>query len=96
MIYGLILTICFTTSFIPQIMKMYKNKSCKDVSIFMLLLQVFGYFSGVMFLYIEKIESLLLSFNYYSGLCIAIITTIGWIMCDRYDKKEINKSKRVT
>ena len=63
----------------------------------MLLLQVIGYFSGVMFLIMEGIENLLLSFNYYSGLFIAIITTIGWILCDRYDKKkEINKSKRTT
>ena len=73
---------------------MWKNKSCKDVSIYMLLLQVIGYFSGVMFLIIEGIESLLLSFNYYSGLFIAIITTMGWFLCDRYDRqKEINKSK---
>ena len=94
MIYGIILTICFTTSFIPQIIKMWKNKSCRDVSIYMLLLQVIGYFSGVMFLIIEGIESLLLSFNYYSGLFIAIITTMGWFLCDRYDRqKEINKSK---
>ncbi|MAG53050.1 MAG: hypothetical protein CMH62_03760 [Nanoarchaeota archaeon] len=83
----------------PQIVKMWKNKSCKDVSLFMLLLQVVGYFSGVMFLIKEGIENLLLSFNYYSGLFIAIITTIGWILCDRCDKrkeKEINKSKRIT
>ena len=94
MIYGIILTICFTTSFVPQIIKMWKNKSCRDVSIYMLLLQVIGYFSGVMFLIIEGIESLLLSFNYYSGLFMAIITTMGWFLCDRYDKqKEINKSK---
>ena len=60
----------------------------------MLLLQVIGYFSGVMFLIIEGIESLLLSFNYYSGLFIAIITTMGWFLCDRYDRqKEFNKSK---
>ena len=60
----------------------------------MLLLQVIGYFCGVMFLIIEGIENLLLSFNYYSGLFIAIITTMGWFLCDRYDKqKEINKSK---
>ena len=73
---------------------MWKSKSCKDVSVYMLLLQVIGYFNGVMFLIIEGIENLLLSFNYYSGLFIAIITTIGWVLCDRYDKqKEINKSK---
>ena len=73
---------------------MWRSKSCKDVSVYMLLLQVIGYFSGVMFLIIEGIESLLLSFNYYSGLFIAIITTMGWFLCDRYDKqKEINKSK---
>ena len=72
---------------------MWKNKSCRDVSIYMLLLQVIGYFSGVMFLIIEGIESLLLSFNYYSGLFIAIITTMGWFLCDRYDRqKEINKN----
>ena len=73
---------------------MWRSKSCKDVSVYMLLLQVIGYFSGVMFLIIEGIESLLLSFNYYSGLFIAIITTMGWFLCDRYDRqKEINKSK---
>ena len=94
MIYGIILTICFTTSFIPQIIKMWRNKSCKDVSVFMLLLQVIGYFSGVMFLITEEIVSLMLNLNYFSGLFIAIITTMGWFLCDRYDKqKEINKSK---
>ena len=94
MIYGIVLTICFTTSFIPQIIKMWRNKSCKDVSVFMLLLQVIGYFSGVMFLITEGIGSLMLNLNYFSGLFIAIITTMGWFLCDRYDKqKEINKSK---
>jgi len=94
LIYGIILTICFTTSFIPQILKMWRNKACKDVSIFMLLLQVIGYFCGVMFLIIEGIENLMLNLNYYSGLCIATITTIGWIVCDGYDKKkETDKSE---
>ena len=97
MIYGIILTVCFTTSFIPQIVKMWRNKSCKDVSVYMLLLQVIGYLSGVIFLILEGIENLLLSFNYYSGLFIAIITTIGWFLCNEYDKKkEFNKSKRIT
>ena len=73
---------------------MWRNKSCKDVSVFMLLLQVIGYFSGVMFLITEEIGSLMLNLNYFSGLFIAIITTMGWVLCDRYDKqKEINKSK---
>ena len=93
MIYGIILTICFTTSFIPQIIKMYKNKSCKDVSVFMLLLQVVGYLSGVTFLITEDIENLMLKFNYYLGLLVATVTTIGWIICNGYDKKkEVNKS----
>ena len=93
MIYGIILTICFTTSFIPQIIKMYKNKSCKDVSVFMLLLQVVGYLSGVTFLITEDIENLMLKFNYYLGLLVATLTTIGWIICNGYDKKKkANKS----
>ena len=97
MIYGILLTLCFTTSFIPQIVKMWKNKSCKDISVYMLLLQVIGYLSGVIFLILEGIENLLLSFNYYSGLFIAIITTIGWFLCNEYDKKkEFNKIKRIT
>ena len=54
----------------------------------MLLLQVIGYLSGVIFLILEGIENLLLSFNYYSGLFIAIITTIGWFLCNEYDKKK--------
>ena len=91
MIYGIILTICFTTSFIPQIIKMWRNKSSKDVSFFMLLLQVIGYFCGVMFLIIEGIESLMLEVNYYSGLCIATITMIGWVLCN--GKKKVNKGK---
>ena len=70
---------------------MWRNKSCKDVSVFMLLLQVIGYFSGVMFLITEGIESLMLKVNYYSGLCIATITMIGWVLCN--GKKKINKGK---
>ena len=60
----------------------------------MLLFQVVGYFSGVMFLMLEGIENLLLSFNYYSGLLVATLATIGWFWCNWYDKKkEINKRK---
>ena len=70
---------------------MYRNKTCKDVSFFMLLLQVIGYFCGVMFLIIEGIESLMLEVNYYSGLCIATITMIGWVLCN--GKKKVNKGK---
>ena len=63
----------------------------------MLLLQVIGYLSGVIFLILEGIENLLLRFNYYSGLFIAIVTTIGGFLCNEYDKKkEFNKSKRIT
>ena len=87
MIYGIILTLCFTSSFVPQILKMWRNKSCRDVSLLMLLLEVAGYFSGVMFLAMEGINNLLLSFNYYSGLFIAILTVIGWFICDFYDRK---------
>ena len=54
----------------------------------MLLLQVIGYLSGVIFLITEGIESLMLKLNYYSGLCIATITMIGWIICDGCDKKK--------
>ena len=57
----------------------------------MLLLQVIGYFCGVMFLIIEGIESLMLEVNYYSGLCIATITMIGWVLCN--GKKKVNKGK---
>lgn len=66
---------------------MWKNKSCKDVSLLMLFLQVAGYFSGVMFLKMEGITNLLLSFNYYSGLFIATLTVIGWFACEWYDRK---------
>ena len=81
------MTICFTSSFIPQIIKMWRNKSCRDVSLFMLLLQVAGCFSGVMFLTMEGVNNLLLSFNYYSGLFIATLTVIGWFICDWHDRR---------
>ena len=59
----------------------------------MLLLQVIGYLSGVIFLITEDIANLMLKFNYYLGLLVATVTTIGWIICNGYDKKKkVNKS----
>ena len=44
---GIVLSISFSVAYIPQIVKMIRRKSSKDVSLIMLLINALGYYCGL-------------------------------------------------
>lgn len=82
---GSMMMFCFTFSFLPQIGKMMIGRTNKNVSIFMIMLQVVGYFCGVVFLKVESVDNVLLFLNYHAGLFISVITACAWLYCNKVE-----------
>ena len=76
--FGLLLIVCFSGAYIPQIYKMVKNRSSRDVSIIMLGVNVIGYLSGLFYLIIQNNPGFWLWLNYSFGLVSTIICMIIW------------------
>ena len=81
--FGIILAISFSTAYLPQIIKMWKNKSSEDVSLCMLVINTIGYTSGVMYLVVGGATGFWLWINYCSGTAMSIIAIGFWIIYRR-------------
>ena len=51
----------------------------------MIMLQVIGYFCGVVFLKVESVDNVLLFLNYHAGLFISVITACAWLYCNKVE-----------
>jgi uncharacterized protein with PQ loop repeat len=78
-IFGLILTISFSSAYIPQILKIVKRKSSDDVSLIMLMVNGLGYSSGLAYVLAKQVSANWLLFNYLAGLIMTIICVAVWI-----------------
>tara|TARA_Y100000996_G_C22382243_1_gene585577 strand:- start:378 stop:638 length:261 start_codon:yes stop_codon:yes gene_type:complete len=76
--FGLILTISFSSAYIPQIIKIIKRKSSNDVSLIMLIVNGIGYSSGLAYVLLKNVTAYWLLFNYSAGLLMTIFCTIVW------------------
>jgi len=76
--FGILLTVCFSGAYIPQIYKMVKNRSSKDVSFIMLGVNFVGYSSGLVYIVLQKDPGFWLWINYSFGLLATIICMIVW------------------
>lgn len=63
---------CFVTCYVPQIFKIFKTKSSKDLSIFFILMPMTGYISGLLYLFLSGTWVLWLLLNYGLGLAMTI------------------------
>ena len=81
--FGIILAISFSTAYLPQIIKMWKNKSSEDVSLCMLVINTIGYTSGVMYLVVGGATGFWLWINYCSGTAMSIIAIGFWVIYKR-------------
>ncbi len=77
-IFGLMLTICFSGAYIPQIFKIVKNKSSKDVSFIMLFVNFMGYSSGLLYVILQNNPGFWLWVNYSFGLIATSVCMIIW------------------
>ena len=77
-IFGMVLSVSFSVAYIPQIVRMIKNKSSKDVSLIMLLINALGYYCGLGYVLIKEVNAFWLTFNYTSGFIMTFLCIIVW------------------
>lgn len=82
-IAGIAMTLCFMFCYIPQILKIYKNKSSRDVSLMLVLMSMGGYISGMVYLFLGDF-GLWWFMNYCTGIVMCTILIWAWF---KYRKK---------
>ena len=50
--FGIIMMLAFMFCYVPQIVKIYKNKSSEDVSLMLILMSIVGYISGMIYMFL--------------------------------------------
>jgi uncharacterized protein with PQ loop repeat len=76
-IFGIIMTISFMFCYIPQILKIFKNRSSKDVSLALILMSICGYISGMVYMFLTQFGVWWFA-NYSVGLVMCIILVYAW------------------
>jgi uncharacterized protein with PQ loop repeat len=76
-IFGIIMTISFMFCYIPQILKIFKNQSSKDVSLALILMSICGYISGMVYMFLTQFGIWWFA-NYSVGLVMCIILVYAW------------------
>ena len=88
---GIVLSISFSVAYIPQIVKMIRRKSSKDVSLIMLLINALGYYCGLGYVLLKSVDAYWLVFNYTAGFIMTFLCIIVWGIYRRYDKNEVKE-----
>tara|TARA_Y100000361_G_C11161642_1_gene347803 strand:- start:927 stop:1184 length:258 start_codon:yes stop_codon:yes gene_type:complete len=76
--FGILLTVCFSGAYIPQIIKIIRNRSSNDVSFIMLLVNFVGYSAGLLYVIFQRNPGFWLWVNYSLGLIATFICMIIW------------------
>lgn len=76
-VFGSLMTYSFMLCFAPQIFKMFKNKSSRDVSGGMCLLQILGNIGGLGLAFLQS-NDFWFKLNYSIGLLMAFSVTYFW------------------
>ena len=77
-LFGIVLSVSFSTAYFPQILKMVKRKKSDDVSLIMLLVNGIGYFSGVLYVVMKQLDAFWLRFNYIAGFIMTVLCIGAW------------------
>jgi len=76
-IAGFIMTMCFMFCYVPQIVKIFRNKSSKDVSLSLIIMSIAGYLSGMIYLMLGTF-GIWWFLNYCVGLVMCFILVYTW------------------
>jgi uncharacterized protein with PQ loop repeat len=80
--FGIVMMFSFMLCYIPQIIKIYKNKSSKDVSLMLILMSIIGYVSGMAYMFLTAF-GLWWFLNYSVGLIMCSILVFAWFKFKR-------------
>ena len=83
-IAGITLSISFGIAYAPQIFRMFKLKSARDISVSSILLNLSGYLSGLTYVAVNQLsDNVWLVVNYSTGCIMTLATLYAWF---RYSK----------
>jgi len=74
---GAVMVLCFMFCYVPQIIKIFKNKSSHDVSLMLILMSIGGYLSGLVYMSLNQ-YGLWWLLNYCSGLAMCTVLVYTW------------------
>ena len=86
-ITGILMMLFFMFCYIPQIVKIFKNKSSKDVCLGLIVMSIGGYISGMIYMFLGTF-GLWWFLNYCVGLIMCFILVYAWFKFknnDEYD-----------
>ncbi len=86
-IFGAILTVSFSGAYIPQIIKMIRYRSSKDVSLIMLIINAIGYCCGLGYVLIQGVDAMWLTLNYSLGFVMTFLCIFVWFIYKKSEKR---------
>ena len=78
--FGILLALSFSVAYLPQIIRIIKTKSSKDISVVMLAINAVGYISGLMYIILCQSRAYWLWINYSLGLTMTIICIVFYAL----------------
>lgn len=85
-IFGAILTVSFSGAYIPQIIKMIRYRSSKDVSLIMLIINAIGYWCGLGYVLLKGVDAVWLTLNYSLGFVMTFLCIFVWFIYKNNEK----------
>ena len=79
-IFGAVLTVSFSGAYIPQIIKMIRYRSSKDVSLIMLIINAIGYWCGLGYVLLKGVDAMWLTLNYSLGFVMTFLCIFVWFI----------------
>lgn len=84
---GILMMVFFILCYIPQIIKIYRNKSSKDVSLMLILMSIGGYICGMVYMFLTTF-GIWWFLNYLAGLTSCIVLTVAWFKYRKNSDKD--------
>jgi uncharacterized protein with PQ loop repeat len=75
--FGIVMTLSFMFCYVPQIIKIYKNKSSEGVSLTLIIMCIIGYIAGMCYMFLTQF-GLWWFVNYCVGLVMCVILIFTW------------------
>ena len=85
--FGILMMLSFMFCYIPQIIKIYKNKSSDDVSLMLILMSIVGYISGMIYMFLTRF-GIWWFLNYCVGLIMCSILVYAWFKFRQDDEDD--------
>ncbi len=77
----------FSGAYIPQIIKMIRYRSSKDVSLIMLIINAIGYCCGLGYVLIQGVDAMWLTLNYSLGFVMTFLCIFVWFIYKKSEKR---------